>query len=230
MNQTRVFLIFAWLMVATLLWMEWGKEAAAPPATAETTQATTSTVPDASGAATTSGVPSVPTVPTVPTSPASMSATPAPAPSPGAARPSVTVTTDVLKVVLDGGELRQADLLKYPSTAAAGSTPVRLFDTDAARYFVAQSGWVSSAGPRRAMRRASCPGDRPDVRVPPPPTARRAWSCRSSGPAPTASPSAAPTRSSAATTSSDVRDDVVNAGARRGRARLPPAEPGTGRW
>ena len=26
MNQTRLFLIFAWLMVATLLWMEWGKE------------------------------------------------------------------------------------------------------------------------------------------------------------------------------------------------------------
>lgn len=23
MNQTRVFLIFAWLMVAVLLWMEW---------------------------------------------------------------------------------------------------------------------------------------------------------------------------------------------------------------
>ncbi|RBF36837.1 membrane protein insertase YidC, partial [Xanthomonas oryzae pv. oryzae] len=29
MNQTRVFLIFAWLMVAALLWMEWGKEKAA---------------------------------------------------------------------------------------------------------------------------------------------------------------------------------------------------------
>ena len=31
MNQTRVFLILAWLMVAMLLWMEWGKEQAAPP-------------------------------------------------------------------------------------------------------------------------------------------------------------------------------------------------------
>ncbi|WP_458576457.1 hypothetical protein, partial [Xanthomonas phaseoli] len=29
MNQTRVFLIFAWLMVAALLWMEWGKDKAA---------------------------------------------------------------------------------------------------------------------------------------------------------------------------------------------------------
>lgn len=32
MNQTRAFLILAWLMVATLLWMEWGKEKSAPPA------------------------------------------------------------------------------------------------------------------------------------------------------------------------------------------------------
>ena len=31
MNQTRVFLIFAWLMVATLLWMEWGKFNAPKP-------------------------------------------------------------------------------------------------------------------------------------------------------------------------------------------------------
>ena len=30
MNQTRTFLIFAWLMVATLLWMEWGKEQREP--------------------------------------------------------------------------------------------------------------------------------------------------------------------------------------------------------
>ena len=36
MTQTRTFLILAWLMVATLLWMEWGKErdAIAAPAPA----------------------------------------------------------------------------------------------------------------------------------------------------------------------------------------------------
>ena len=32
MNQTRTFLIVAWLMVATLLWMAWNKEQATPPA------------------------------------------------------------------------------------------------------------------------------------------------------------------------------------------------------
>jgi len=139
MNQTRVFLIFAWLMVATLLWMEWGKEKAEPPTPVEAPMAQASTVPSAKGAATTAGVPAVPT------SPASMSATAAP--TTAATRASVTVTTDVLNVVLDGGELRQADLLKYPSSAAPGSPPVRLFDADAARYFVAQSGWVSNSGP-----------------------------------------------------------------------------------
>ena len=29
MNQTRTFLIFAWLMVAALLWMAWGQDQAA---------------------------------------------------------------------------------------------------------------------------------------------------------------------------------------------------------
>ena len=140
MNQTRVFLIFAWLMVATLLWMEWGKEKAAPPAPANTAAAVmTSSVPSASNATVAAGVP------TVPNTPASVSA--APVASTSAGGTPVTVTTDVLKVVLVGGELRQADLLHYPSTSAAGSVPVRLLDADPARLFVAQSGWVSNAGP-----------------------------------------------------------------------------------
>jgi len=137
MNQTRVFLIFAWLMVATLLWMEWGKEKAAPPAEAQTVAATAA--PDAS-------IPSNASAPgAVPTAPSIGAATPTAAATP-AASPSVTVTTDVLKLVLDGGEMRQADLLRYPSTADDNSPPVRVFATDPANYFVAQSGWVSQGG------------------------------------------------------------------------------------
>ena len=45
MNQTRTFLIVAWLMVAVLLWMEWNKEQAAPPA-----QETVQTLPTGGGA------------------------------------------------------------------------------------------------------------------------------------------------------------------------------------
>ena len=141
MNQTRVFLIFAWLMVATLLWMEWGKEKAAPATPAAT--ATDGTVPTASGTA----IPGA-NVPGVPVAPAAMTATPTLAAT-GATRagPAVTVITDVLKATLDGGELRQADLVGYPSTADGSSPPVRLFAQDAANYFVAQSGWVSNTGP-----------------------------------------------------------------------------------
>jgi YidC/Oxa1 family membrane protein insertase len=139
MNQTRTFLIFAWLMVATLLWMAWNKEQAAPPATAPIAPTTTSTVPGASDAA----VPALPDVPTAPDT-ATMSATPETAAVDSA--PKVTVTTDVLRVTLDGGALHSADLLKYPQSTKVGSAPVRLFADDAAHFFEAQSGWVSSTG------------------------------------------------------------------------------------
>lgn len=141
MNQTRVFLIFAWLMVATLLWMEWGKEKALPAEPAQTSVATATT------AAANGSVPGAPTTPAapgaVPSAP-SMAAAASPATAGAAASPTATVTTDVLKVVLDGGELRQADLLKYPSTADRDSAPVRVFAQDPSNYFVAQSGWVQS--------------------------------------------------------------------------------------
>jgi YidC/Oxa1 family membrane protein insertase len=131
MNQTRAFLIFAWLMVATLLWMEWGKERNAPPPAAANTEATQSAVPSATQA----GIPAVPVAP---------GAVPTAAAAPRDA--AVTVRTDVLDVTLDGGELSRADLLDYPRTNDDGSAPVRLFTQDAANYFVAQSGWVSNAG------------------------------------------------------------------------------------
>ena len=138
MNQTRTFLIFAWLMVATLLWMEWGKEKAAPaPTPASSTQPT---LP--SGGSTVPG--SVPIVPAVPVAAA------AAVPGVGAASTTsspVNVTTDVLRLTLDGGELRDADLLRYPRSAERGAPPVQLLATDPANYFVAQSGWVSSSGP-----------------------------------------------------------------------------------
>ena len=141
MNQTRVFLIFAWLMVATLLWMEWSKERdAPPPPPAATAPAIPGGVPAATPAAD-AAVPGVPTMAAVPAAGSPAAASAAAAPS------AVTVRTDVLAVVLDGGEVRQADLLRYPSTADADSPPVRLLSADPALWFVAQSGWVSNAGP-----------------------------------------------------------------------------------
>ena len=50
MNQTRVFLIFAWLMVAVLLYMEWTREKTAPPPAPTTSSApSVGAVPSAAG-------------------------------------------------------------------------------------------------------------------------------------------------------------------------------------
>ena len=139
MNQTRVFLIFAWLMVAVLLWMEWGREKAAPdPATVATTQPA---VPGANDvdlhAPATADVPQA----TVPGQPPVAAAAPGMEAASSAQR--VTVTTDVLKLVLDGRSVLDADLLQFPQTKAAGSPPVQLLTEDKAHPYSATAGWAS---------------------------------------------------------------------------------------
>ena len=147
MNQTRTFLIFAWLMVATLLWMAWDKDHAAAPAPAASTAAATPAAPgrDAS----------------VPAAPAATPAAPATAQpvatTAAATTPVVTVTTDVLRVRLDGGALRSAQLLRYPQTTDANSAPVQLFADDPAHLYEAQSGWVSNANPAPSHEGAFVP-------------------------------------------------------------------------
>ena len=138
MNQTRVFLIFAWLMVATLLWFEWSRDKAAPAQPAVAAQTATppagSTVPSA-----TTAVPANGTVPAAPAAVPGLTQTP----RTGAA-PRVTVNTDVLRLVLDGGSVLQADLLHYPQSKTPGSGPVRLFSEDPQHFYTAESGWVSN--------------------------------------------------------------------------------------
>ena len=71
MNQTRTFLILAWLMVAVLLWMEWNKEQVAPPVpepVAATATAGASSVPAAPAVAPAAGA-TVPNAPAVPLAP-----------------------------------------------------------------------------------------------------------------------------------------------------------------
>lgn len=137
MNQTRTFLIFAWLMVAALLWMAWDKDHVSPPAVAQATTAPATGKPVAGADA------------SVPIAPAT-AATAAPAPvatQTAPVAPVVTVTTDVLRVRLDGGAVRSAELLRYPQTTTPGSPPVQLFADGPAQLYEAQSGWVSSANP-----------------------------------------------------------------------------------
>ena len=140
MNQTRLFLVFAWLMVATLLWMEWGKEqqaARAPATPAVQVAAIPDMVPgQAPAMAAAAPVAQIP------------SATPTGAvvSKPLPREQGLVATTDVLKLVLDGGSVREADLLKYPQTRDANSPPVALLSADPARFYAAQSGWVGQNG------------------------------------------------------------------------------------
>ena len=134
MNQTRVFLIFAWLMVAVLLWMEWGRDKAAPPTPAVAAQTTQASVPGAAAG-------SIPGAP-VPQADGSLpAAQPAAQTEAGPAR--VTITTDVLRLVLDGGTVLDAELLQFPQTKEEGSPPVRLLTEEATHPYRAVSGWIS---------------------------------------------------------------------------------------
>jgi YidC/Oxa1 family membrane protein insertase len=128
--------------------MEWGKDRQPAPVAAETTQ---QQAPPAAGAlpgmepgAAGAEIPSASPV-------GATGATGAPVVAAAAAAPvvddhRVTVTTDVLTLSLDGGNVYDAQLLQYPQTRDAGSPPVKLLDDDPAHYYVAKSGWVGQGG------------------------------------------------------------------------------------
>jgi len=148
MNQTRVFLIVAWLMVAVLLWMEWGRfNAPTAPAAAQTTSSTT-----AGPAAAPQGgsVPSLPSASSLPAAPSQALQPTSSAVTPAAANARVVVSTDVLRLTLDGGSVLEAELLQYPQDKKSGSTPVKLFTQDPAHYYVAQSGWLATGANKQA--------------------------------------------------------------------------------
>ncbi|WP_411833504.1 membrane protein insertase YidC [Pseudoxanthomonas mexicana] len=154
MNQTRIFLIFAWLMVAVLLWMEWGKEKAAPAQPAQPVAAVQETAGSSVPGAPAAAVPASPTGGSVPMAPGVEPVVSADASVSGQ---RVTVSTDVLRLVLDGGSVLEADLLHYPQSKQPGSGPVRLFSQDPAHYYVAESGWVSAGGAAPSHERGFVP-------------------------------------------------------------------------
>ena len=140
MNQTRVFLIFAWMAVAVLLWMAWNREQVTPAATPATAAATVPSVEgEASvpGALPTSAVPQA-TVEGMPQAQASAVAS--------TAAPRVRVVTDVLDLELDGGTIDQARLLQFPQSKAEGAAPVELFSKQSTHPYSAVTGWASEKG------------------------------------------------------------------------------------
>ncbi|HEU4813237.1 MAG TPA: membrane protein insertase YidC [Xanthomonadaceae bacterium] len=145
MNQTRAFLIFGWLMVATFLWMEWGREHVPGTDTvvATDTQAdatNTAAIPKADATDTGSDTVAAPAVPMAPGN------APVAPPVDADATPVVTVETEVLRVRMRGGEILSTELLRYPQETAAGSPPVQLLSDTAPGIYVARSGWTAPDG------------------------------------------------------------------------------------
>ena len=145
MNQTRSFLLIAWLAVASLLFFEWNKAPAVPeptpagqPATNAAAIPSGSAIPDASA---------IPSAAAIPGAPSPDAATPVAAAGAPVQAP-LTVTTDVLRLQVDprGGSLVGAELLAYPVNKNQPDIKVKLLDTDPRHYSVAQSGLVAVAG------------------------------------------------------------------------------------
>jgi YidC/Oxa1 family membrane protein insertase len=125
MNQIRTFLVIAWLMVAFLLWQEWGKEQEAQQQPAPAIPATGQALPQAPAV---SGVPAA----------NAQQAAQAPATEVGT---SIKLRNDVLALTLNGREITHAALLQYPQTRDADSQPVEMFSHDPSRYYIAEAVW-----------------------------------------------------------------------------------------
>ena len=142
MNQTRSFLLIAWLAVAFLLFLEWNKAPAAPAPAAPV--AATATIPASVDIPVAGAVPSAAAIPKA--GPASVPAAAA-APEASGLAP-ITITTNVLRLQVDprGGSLVGAELLAYPVNKNEPERKVRLLDTNPVHYSVAQSGLVANVG------------------------------------------------------------------------------------
>jgi len=140
MNQTRTFLLFAWLLVAFLLFMEWSKTGTnTTPAVKEAISSPTPVTQNQASA-----------LPVAPSVAGSASALPTIANNDGVStQPAQTISiqTDVLKLRIDprGVSLVSTELLKYPVEKKTGSPNVVLQDTKDIDFFVAQSGLIAAA-------------------------------------------------------------------------------------
>jgi YidC/Oxa1 family membrane protein insertase len=140
MNQTRSFLMFAWLLVAFLLFLEWNKAPQNNPAPAITASPQTNTPAAVQAGNLPSNLPQAAL--TTPSTGPSMSAVVP------AAVAKISVETDVLKlgVNLRGGTIIETELLKYPLEKKTGSPNVQLQSMQPESYFVAESGLVPLNG------------------------------------------------------------------------------------
>lgn len=138
MDNRRLFLFATLVFVAFLIYQAWmrdyGPKPAAPPS--QTSATSIAPAPGSSAAPAASNIGTAPI-------PASASAIPPPRGR------QIHVRTDVLAVEIDtaGGDIRQAELLKYPVELKTPTELVKVLNTDSATLLIAQSGLQTLLGP-----------------------------------------------------------------------------------
>ena len=121
MNQTRTFLLIAWLAVAFLLFQQWQTPVPTPPAPTVNDSAALAPAPAAVGAlpalpaAPVAGAPALPVLPTA-----------------ASTAQTVEIVTDVYRLTVDlkGVSIIRAELLTYPIEKKAASANVMLMPGD----------------------------------------------------------------------------------------------------
>lgn len=149
MDYKKIGLYAALIVVALILWNAWQREFPPVDNSAPTTQSQSSTNSNTAPSTTTSGTTSASSaVPTVPSAQHTASKT-----TPNSAQnlksgQFIHVKTDVLDIIIDthGGNIEQAQLLKYPQTLHSKNS-VELFNTNQDSLYVAQSGLTGPNGP-----------------------------------------------------------------------------------
>jgi YidC/Oxa1 family membrane protein insertase len=139
--------IFLWAALALVIWFNydaWQRDYGPKPTPAAEQSEPTNGAP--SPAAEPSALDQVPTLPSDTSVPAPTPAQPAPAAAPATeSGTDIRVLTDVLdlRIGLQGGDLKRADLLSYPKDKHNPQDLVRLFNDDPAHPFVFRSGLTS---------------------------------------------------------------------------------------
>ncbi|MBP8098647.1 MAG: membrane protein insertase YidC, partial [Arenimonas sp.] len=154
MNQTRSFLLIAWLVVATFLWIEWSK-APAPGAAATSVTNSASATPTLPGATPGAALPAPGDATALPAAGPQLPAIGAAPIAVGAPTQVITIANDVLRLTVDlhGGRLIDSQLLQFTLEKTPDSPNVQLLASAPALYYVADAGLISVDGknPQREL-------------------------------------------------------------------------------
>ena len=141
MEQQRLFLILLLGFISFMLYQSWQQDYAPKPVTT-TTQTDKSSLPESSETA----MPAPETEMPVPQTRAEPAQTETEVEQKGSVSSKgkvVQVGTDVFKIEIDtqGGDIKRADLIKYPVSIEHPETPFRLMDKSSQRVLMAQNGF-----------------------------------------------------------------------------------------